>query len=94
MAYVKTWVKRHQLDLCVRCGRERGSDGTSWMCRKCADYQNRVSMARKRRLIEAGLCVECMRPAQKKRQRCRRCGILNSKRTIRLYREKRKQQNG
>lgn len=88
MPYTKTWQDRIERGVCVRCGNERGPNGTSWMCRRCARYQNRVTMRRKYRLIDAGLCVECTKPTSGKTQRCLKCGLRNSQRTMERYRQR------
>ena len=49
---------------CLRCGRDRGPDGTKRLCRPCQDKENAKSCAySKRRYLERralNACVRCL----------------------------------
>lgn len=33
------YARRREAGLCVRCGKERGEDGTKTRCRECLDHE-------------------------------------------------------
>lgn len=60
---------------CRRCGADRGADGTATHCRACRDGARARSLTHRRRLIAAGLCVQCGKAGVVACQQCRRCWI-------------------
>lgn len=66
---------------CTRCGQTWAEPGRSW-CKKCledhrkytrSEEQRRKADERRRARVEAGLCIDCGKPAKDGKQRCRAC---------------------
>lgn len=57
--------ERLKRGLCRQCGNLRGKDGTSQLCRTCADEQSEGARIRRQSFIEAGLCAKCGQPRGK-----------------------------
>lgn len=83
------WKRRLELNLavrrkaiasgkCQRCGSQRGENGTAHYCRACADAVNAEHVARRARLLEAGLCGVCGYQARPGRKRCERCARIDA----------------
>ena len=54
--YFKKYVEK---GLCGSCGKPRGEDGTTYLCRKCADKKNAYSKETREWLLSYGYCPTC-----------------------------------
>ncbi len=49
---------------CTDCGKPRGDDGTTRLCRKCADKRAKAKREHRQALLSEGICLDCgQRPA-------------------------------
>jgi len=93
-----TYQRRKSTGMCVDCGKYAAEAGRV-LCKKCMNKRkidNRRNdpgwakkNERRQRLVAAGLCIDCSRPTQDGKQRCRAC-IEARRDSTRKYRIKKK----
>ena len=94
----RIYTGRLEAGKCVRCGIAWAEPGRT-ACRKCMDKHNAVNKeydpkwqkrtAKRQERIEAGLCIDCGRPAEEGKQRCQRCNWRRQE-SMRVYRIKKR----
>lgn len=68
--------------LCSKCDNPNDRPAKS-RCQACADLGTEFSRARRQRLQQAGLCIDCKKPAAHGRLRCQLClDSLNEKQKV------------
>ena len=78
---------RVALGLCGYCGEERGNDGTTTLCRPCANIEGDRSKKCKVNRIKEGKCGACGKPrgVDGTRVRCRECANKCLRRITTLF---------
>lgn len=66
-------LERFTSGLCVWCGKPRGTDGTTWYCRLCAQKQVKHAANARASRIERRVCIDCKQPNKRAAMRCQDC---------------------
>lgn len=66
---------------CASCDALRGSAGTSWLCRPCADRKREIEAERRLAVVKSGACIACRkrRGRDGTSLRCRPCAQRNAR---------------
>lgn len=80
-----TWTdekRRRQLaGRCASCDAKRGANGTTWLCRPCADRKIETERRKRASVRKSGLCLACGRKRGEDGTglRCRPCADENAR---------------